>query len=138
MAKTVARNGALAIATDGLSGTYNNVAGVSESSLSLERDDIDASDFDSVYKAHEYGEVQHKISGTVNLDGADTASAAIMTAFNSGVKYHARYRFNVAGGALQWRFQFVVTSFNISLARNGMVQASFELMSDGTVTRDTQ
>lgn len=139
MAETIARTGQVGISTTGSGGTYNAIAGVTSTSLAVAHDEIDATDFDSAgYKAREYGESSYTVNVTANLDEADVAQAALLSAFYNKTKFHVRYRPNVGSGSLQYVFQAVITSFDVALDRNAMAVATMTLVSDGSITRSTQ
>jgi hypothetical protein len=135
MADFIARTGKLAVSD----GSFSDVGGIVSISLKIAHDDIEKTDFDDAgFKAHEYGESQYSVSGEVNLDEADAGQAKIHTAFINKTTLSIRYRPREASGARQYTFTGLVTSFDVSNERNAMGKASFEMISSGAITANTQ
>lgn len=132
MAHTLGRNGNLTVG-----GT--DLGGIVSMSFALSHETADATDFDSVgYKENDYAESQATISIETLRDEADTAQDALRSAASGKTTVSIVYEPYDNAGADRYSFTAHVTSLDVANARGELVTDSWELLSSGSITFDTQ
>lgn len=132
MAHTLGRVGSLSAAGSAVGGIVNM-------SSDLANGDVDATDFDSAgFKERVYGDTERTISVTVRRDEADAGQDALRAAAVGKTTVAMIFRPTVASGSDQFSFTGYVTSYGVSNDQEALVEETFEIVSSGTITSDTQ
>lgn len=138
MAKSRGRLGTVTV-DDGVVASPENVGGIVSIDWSWPFDVIDCTSFDSAgNKEVEYGERQATLSLTLRLDEANAGQDLVADAHEGPTTLTVVYSPEAATGRKQYSFTGLVTSFEISNARNEVVEASVEIQSSGAITVSTQ
>lgn len=129
----------LEISTDGGS-THNAIGKLRNVTFSMNSDTADATNIDS----SGWQELEYAIrNSTVSADGIyvndETGQDAVRDQLDQGNKVDLRFRPEGSGsGNDEFSQTFVVTTFEISLAHDDVIEGNFEFDSDGSPTISNQ
>lgn len=138
-AKKHSRVQSLAIATDGIAGTYNAVVSVRDATLSGTKDMTESTTRENG-PFHDYldGLISATIDVTAAWDESDAVLMALVDAHFANTTLHARWRNDTGGGLRQYKAQVKVAAVNEGASSGSLQTADITLQICGTPTRDTQ
>lgn len=138
-AKKHSRLNSVAIATDGIGGTYNALNSLREGTFDQTKNLTDATtredlDWTSTLNGLKSGSL------TLNCawDESDTVLMAIIDAYDGDTTLHARWRYDTAGGLRQARAEVQVASVSAGAPVDDTQISDITLQLNGAVTYDTQ
>lgn len=140
MAKTLGRDGNVAISDDGGT-TFTVIGEISDFSSDKTFEMADVTTFTSAGSKEELiGEHQIVLSFTGKRDLTDAGQVKLRTAHNgTGTQYHYRVRqYEDVGTEIEYEFQGSITTLAHSNARNEGVEFTCTVNSTGAITVQTQ
>lgn len=139
MSKKHSRLQSLEIATDGISGTYNDVVSVRDATMNLTKDMIESTTRENG-QDHDYidGMRSRTIDFTAAWDEADSVLMAIVDAYYDNDTLHARWRMDNSGGLRQEKGQVKVASIAKGASSNSLETVDVSLQVCGATVEDTQ
>ena len=138
MATSLGRNALLAVSTDGGT-TYNNVARVTEVSLSRSQDEEEfTSHDDSGDRVYAAGHRSREFSFSAIYDEGDTGQDACKTSYTAGTTYYWRFRPTTGSANDQFIGQGFVTSLDHSGPLEGFQGFDGTVRISGALTESAQ
>lgn len=126
------------------SGTFVDIGGVTNLSMSVSHNMVDTTNNDdSGFTSGKYGNTTVTVSVECRFDPSDTAQATVRTTaadLDGSPKVLKAWRVRPIVGSTEdeWSFEGVITSYEISGGNDEPVNVSFEIQSTGSVTYSAQ
>lgn len=137
MASSVGTSATVHVSTTDSS--YALIGKIKSASLTIDNVEVDSTTNDDAgYTSALYGNQSATLSLTVSYDTSDAQQTTMINAVYAKTKLWFRVRPTVGSGLRETRFQAVITSMNPSASNGALVELTFTIKSDGTITNATQ
>ena len=138
-AKKHSRLHSLEFATDGLSGTYNDLNSLREATLNETKTMSDSTTReDGQWMSFLNGLKSATISANCAWDESDTVLTTLVDAYDDNTTLHVRWRHDNSGGLRQARAEVLVSSMTRGAPTDDTQTIDIEFQITGSVTYDTQ
>lgn len=137
MASAVGTSATVHVSTTDAS--YLLVGKLKSVSLTMDNAEVDSTTNDDAgFTSALYGNQTANLNVTVSYDTSDAQQTTMINAVYAKTKLWFRVRPTVGSGLRETRFQAVLLSMNPSASNGALVELSFTIKSDGTITNATQ